>query len=366
MFKKIYKKILVTFFNIFYKKPVVTTNKKHLYNVTKKIFKVNKIKYKIYLIKKGKVFTNSVDDAAYISNNYLLKGPSYQYRASINKKINENYVLKNGTPKLIKKFKGNILSIISGGASKHNYGHWIFDVLSRIFIFQQIYSLKKIDYFYVPNYKLNFQKETLGLLGIRKTRIIDSEKFKYISADKIYAMEHPFSHKLIKISPFIIKEIKKNLFCKININFNNKKNAYKKIYIERDYSRFNLKGDLSPYSNERILINNDEVANFLKKRGFKVIQLNNMSFAKQAKIFNEANIVISMSGAELSNIIFCKPKTKIIEIKNNLNDHSDFMNLSKICGLKHFQIKSKPIFHSNVPQNGIIKCSLDKLKKTLY
>jgi hypothetical protein len=365
MFKKIYKKILIIFFNFFNKKLIVLDDKKKKNDINTKIFKADKRKYKIYEIKNGKIFTNSVDDAAYISKNYLLQGPSYQYRNSINKNINENYVLKNGTPKIIKKFSGNILSIISGGAAKHNYGHWIYDVLSRILVFKKVYSLKIIDYFYLPNYKLKFQKETLALLGIKKSKIIDSEEFKYIKGNRIYATNHPSIHRFNNISSFVIKEIRKNLFKKVATSFNKKIN-YKKIYIERDYSKFDLKGDIKKYRNERILINNSEISLYLKRNGFQIIQLKNMTFANQARLFNEANIIVSMFGAEMSNIMFCKPKTRIIEITNKSLGLSDYTNISKICRLKHIQIKLKPIYYTKVKQNGIIMCPVNQLKKKLY
>jgi len=363
--RKIYKKILIIFFNFFNKRLTIQNNKKRNPNLKIKIFKVDKKKYKIYEIINGKIFTNSVDDTAYIIKNSLLQDPSYQYRHSKNKNIKEYYVYRNGTPKIIKKFNGNILSIVSGGAGKHNYGHWLVDVLSRILIFKKVYSLNIIDFVYVPNYKLKFQKETLALLGIKKSKIIDSEEYKYIKGHKIYATDHPISHDFNKISPFIAREIKDNLFKKININHNNEK-IYKKIFIERDYSKFNLEGDLKKYRDERILINSDEIAFFLKKKGFQIIQLKNMTFATQSNLFNRAEIVIGMFGAEMTNLLFCKPKTKIIEIKNRSHSLPDFVNISKACKLKHIQIKLKPIYPTNIMQNGIILCPLSKIKKFLY
>ena len=67
-----------------------------------------------------------------------------------------------------------------------------------------------------------------------------------------------------------------------------------------------------------------------------------------------------MFGAELSNLVFCKPKTKIIEIKNN-NLLQDYQNLCKQCDLIYYPIQLKPIIRTKVKQNGILLCPTSKI-----
>ena len=71
-----------------------------------------------------------------------------------------------------------------------------------------------------------------------------------------------------------------------------------------------------------------------------------------------------MFGAELSNLVFCKKGTKVIEIKND-KKMNDYKNISKLSGLKHTQINIKPLYKPLVLQNGILRCDLDKLKNLL-
>ena len=78
------------------------------------------------------------------------------------------------------------------------------------------------------------------------------------------------------------------------------------------------------------MINNTEVKNYLSRIGFKSYKLKFLSFADQIKLFSNAKIIISMFGAELSNLIFCKRGTRVIEIKNN-KKLDEFKNISKIC-----------------------------------
>ena len=77
-----------------------------------------------------------------------------------NAKIEENDVLKYGTPRIKKKVRGTVLSLLSGGAANNNYFHWIYDVLPRLALCEKINFFDKIDYFLLPNLELNFQRET--------------------------------------------------------------------------------------------------------------------------------------------------------------------------------------------------------------
>ena len=71
-----------------------------------------------------------------------------------------------------------------------------------------------------------------------------------------------------------------------------------------------------------------------------------------------------MFGDGLTNICFCKKKTKIIEIKT-IKAGNEWLNLSKLVGLSHYQISLKPIIKSGIPQNGLLYCDLTKVKKAI-
>ena len=64
------------------------------------------------------------------------------------------------------------------------------------------------------------------------------------------------------------------------------------------------------------------VQEFLKSYGFEVIILSQLSLLEQVHIFNQASIIVSPHGAGLSNLAFCNPQTKVIEIF-----HPDYVNV---------------------------------------
>lgn len=103
------------------------------------------------------------------------------------------------------------------------------------------------------------------------------------------------------------------------------KNKYsKKIYISRKDSI------------NRNIINEIEVMEYLKPIGFQLIVLSNMSLIEQFAIFYNSEVIIGVCGAALTNIIFAKPNTQIIEISSSyLSSSIHFEDISNCFKLNH-------------------------------
>ena len=52
----------------------------------------------------------------------------------------------------------------------------------------------------------------------------------------------------------------------------------------------------------------------LSKYGFIKLDLESLSVAEQAELFSSAEVIIAAHGAALTNITFCQPGTRILEI----------------------------------------------------
>lgn len=361
--KSFYKNFIIFTFNLLNAKPKLI--KKGLKDNSVEEYKVllDGNKHKIFKLHNGRVFTDSNDTTAYITSNNNLSLASMQYSKfdninSLNGPISKNKTLITGTPRLKKNFNGNILSLLSGGASKTNFTHWLIDVVPRIRIFKHKFNLKIIDKFFIPSLKYRFQLETLELLGINRNKIITSENYKHIAAKNIFATSHPCNHHPMKVKKWSLNYIR-NLYLKKNRN-----RKFSKIFIERDQLGLIEFNNLRKFKNLRVLLNEMEIKKFLISKGFKVIKPENFSFTKQVQIFSNASFVIGMYGAAMMMISFCKKKTKIIEIKPNKGGN-EFKNISKLIGLKHKQINLKPIYKSSTPQNGLIRCPISLIKKEL-
>ena len=361
--KNLYKKIIIKFFEILYGKPQLLKKKEKDRSVKQYKIEINKNKYKIFKLNNGVIYTDSNDTTAYISSNKIISEASMQYYKidninSFNGELSKNETLNSGTPKFKKKISGNVLSLLSGGASKDNFTHWFTDVIPRIKIFSQKFNLNKIDKFYVPSLKYNFQKESLKLLGIKDNQIITSIKYKHINADNIFATTHPCYHLPMKVKKWSIEYLKKSY------SVSSYKKKFKKIFLDRDQINLINLDNLKEYRNLRVLINEREIKDFLYSEGFDIVKPENYSFKEQVKIFSSAKIIVGLYGAAMMMLSFCKKNTKVIEIKPLLGGN-EFKNISKLMNLKHKQINLNPIFKSSTPQNGLLKCPIVKIRKEL-
>ena len=362
--KSFYRKLIIFLYLVIYKKPIYK-KKINLENFNFTELKIDKKLYRIYELDRGRVFTNKNDITAYITKaNFLTEG-SMQFKKfdainSRNQGLDKNLVLKNGTPNVKKHIKGNVLSLLSGGASTNNFTHWFTDIVPRIILFKKKFNLKKIDKFYVPSVKFKFQVESLNLLNIKPSQLISSESIKHIQAKKIYYTSHPCHFYPSKAQKWSLVSLRK-LYLPKKLKRNKK---FKYIYIDRDQLKLIDKENLKKYASWRVLLNEDEIRTYLKSTGFKIIKPENFSFKEQIHIFNSAEVIVSLYGAAMMMITFCNSNAKILEIKPKKSGN-EFKNISNKLNLLHEQIKVKPKYKSSTPQNGLLFCNLNIIKNKL-
>lgn len=362
MFKKFFRFIIRKYFFIIYGKVSIQSNNSLNKNV--KITKINSLKpnsskiksYQIFEIENGRVFSDNVENIAVINKNNILNQASFQQVDSLIKPAKYNSVVKQGTPKFIKNFKGNVLVLNQGSISNKNYCHWMLDVLPKIKICLKNFKLKEIDYFYVQN-NLEFQKESLSKLKIPENKIINANKYKHIKAEKIIAI----SHHVYKNGDYILNAQKNqpqwsiNWLKKIFVKNKNIKKNKVRIFIDRSDS----------ISTHCKIINNKETISLLKKYNFEILKLSNLNLIDQINFFNKASIVVGVHGAGLTNLAFCKKKTKVIEIRNKPNPNEIFKKISQYNKLKYKLILEEEISNHDDGDLLINIKNLEKEIKTL-
>jgi capsular polysaccharide biosynthesis protein len=73
----------------------------------------------------------------------------------------------------------------------------------------------------------------------------------------------------------------------------------------------------------------------VEKLGFTVHDMTGLSAAGQIALFREASVVIAPHGAELANLLFCAPGTRVIELSPDVQFRYFFAQLSDKLGLSH-------------------------------
>jgi len=310
-------------------------------------------KYKVYKIINGKIYTDTVESVAIIDGNNIVDNVSYQQIIGDLVSANKNIVLKNGTPRFKKKFKGRVLSLAQGASGHKNYSHWLFDMLPKIKLYSEIYNLNDLNFIYL-NKLNNFQLESLKLIGWDNLKIIDSDRFRHIQADEIICTDHPSYYKgyileqAKNVPTWIVKWLR-NSFLEKSEKFE----CNDKIFIDRSNGAHHCQ-----------FINETEVDQYLKEKGFTKYKLEDLSFSKQLYLFKNAKYIVGAHGAGFSNLTFCNKNTNIIEVRPENHPNTIYNRLSDINKLNYRLISTKKIDGNKI--NGDIHLKIDELKKFLF
>ncbi len=325
------------------------------------ISEINKdFRYKIYIVKKARLYTDTINDTAIIHSQKVIKEPSFQIRNTIFSTVENNIVFEKGTPRFQKKLSGKVVSLLSGGAGNYNYWHWLFDILPRIKIIANKLNLNEIDYFLLPDNTRRFQKETLSLLNIPENKQLSSQKYRHIKIDEVISSDHPYvlnndaTSAITHIPQWIIDWLKSEFTKDLNLS---DINFPKKIYIDR--------GDASPnISKLRLIVNEKDVKDKLSEHNYKVIKLSDYSIIDQIKLFYNAKKMVGLHGAGFANVMFANPELRVLELKPS-GAGKIFENLSKKCKLNYDCISVTPEKYNLNNQMGHIRIDLNLLEKKL-
>ena len=341
--QKIFKIFFQLFFKLIYGKIIYQKDNLISSNIyikeiqSKDLINFFKKRYKIYKIKKGRIYTDNVENVAIIDNNNIIDNISYQQILGNLVNAKQNISIYKGTPRIKKKFKGRIFSLAQGASGHSNYYHWLYDLLPKLKLYSEIYNFKDIDYLYVNRLK-SWQIATLMPIGLDKIKVIDTQKYRHVQSDEVICTDHPsyysgyIKEESKNIPKWIVEWLRETfLQCEKKFPCNDR------VFIDRSSSSI---GHCK-------FINDAEVSKYLTNKSFTKYKVEYLSFFEQIYLFNQANFIIGPHGAAFANLAFCKKGTKIIEIQpKNYND-LNFKRISDINNLEYNLISTDIVKNPN-------------------
>jgi len=197
----------------------------------------------------------------------------------------------------------------------YNYYHWMFEFLPQIELLRRSgIDIGSIDKFAVNHCCFPFQRETVSLLGIPLEKIVETYNNHHIQARQLLVSS------VIRESTKWACDFLRREFLNDSIIGLEKK---QRIFISR--------------KQRRRVINEDELVAVLSKFGFKSIAPESLSVAEQVSLFANAEVVIGVHGAALTNTVFCSPGTKVIEIFAPDYVNPCYRKLSSQVGLGYWE-----------------------------
>ena len=204
-----------------------------------------------------------------------------------------------------------------------SYFHWMYDVLPRIHLIQKSgVDLDNIDYFIFENYQYSYQKQTLDILGIPEHKIIQSSDKPHIQAKTVIIPSPNSSPNYTATSEWICDFLKQKFLPESFKNVT----ANRRIYMSREKAA------------SRSVVNQDELMQRLELLNFESVILESLTISEQAELMASASVVLAPHGAGLSNIVFCQPGTKVIELFTPTYVQPGYWILSNVCKLEHYYL----------------------------
>lgn len=341
-------------------------NANNLSSNYKVIKKAEKLEYKIPKHAEEELWYifNNEYNTQNLKETFLVTLPNARYIPCWNSFITQDNILLNdlslefGEPTDLKDFEHNVFTevlpaetyideniAILNSAGSTNYFHWVINILPKIEFFEQ--SDIKIDK-YLVDISQTFQIDSLKKIGFDMDKILPVSTVENLRAKNIIAANLP-SVALANISSldFIRK--------KLNIENNQ---TTERIYISRQKAK-----------QGRSITNEEEILKALSPLGFKSYILEDMTFDEQVELFSRAEIVIGAHGAGLTNILFCKKGTKIVEISNPKYRARCYFVLANILNHDYYNILGEgeiPGENSKIYDcSGNITLDINKFKRLL-
>ncbi|NET43630.1 tetratricopeptide repeat protein [Okeania sp. SIO2B3] len=262
----------------------------------------------VTFVRDGRAWLDSKNNVIYTSENHLVSEVSIG---------NTELILSSDRLPPLKKIGGSVCSLVTPGAGG-GYYHWMIDLLPRIdLIYNSGMSLEKIDKFVVNRYRHPFQIETLQKIGISASQVIESESLPHISAENLIVPS--FKNPALNVEEWAVNFLRRYFLSPTSNGLTKKR----RIYISR-----NKRG-------KRKIINEEEVVNLLSKYQFETVILESMTVSEQASLMSETEAIVAPHGAGLTNIVFCNPGTKVIELFSS-HVKPYYWSLSNCCNLEYY------------------------------
>lgn len=132
-------------------------------------------------------------------------------------------------------------------------------------------------------------------------------------------------------------------------------------------------GDAQPNSPKKIFIsrkstkwrqyNEEEVIKVVESQGYEVVYPETMTVREQFSLFYQAEKIVAASGAAFSNIICCRPGTKVLVLVSVRIDGAIFSTIAKYLGVDMRYMVGMITKYNNVQSDFKIDC--DQLKEVL-
>ena len=207
------------------------------------------------------------------------------------------------------RLEGNWTSVISRWSE--GFCHWFVDALPRLALLQELPPDTRII---VPANLQGFRRDTLewlGLMGrVRPTveQHLSIENYYFCSPTNVTGL----------FDPYAVEFLRRSFLERRDTTYD----SPQRFFVHR-------------VGAVRGLVNEEEVLKMFHDRGWAVIDTERLTMAQQIQLFARAEHVCALHGAALTNLLWCKPRCRVIELVASTYMNGTYEGIAEGVGLDY-------------------------------
>jgi capsular polysaccharide biosynthesis protein len=206
---------------------------------------------------------------------------------------------------------------------RHNYFHWMVEGLGGLLVAREFIPR---DARVVVRLGLErFEAETLAAVGIAPDSVFVLPPERVVHFPELYVLPQTFTQR-DALAPIVANALRGLVEVQADSA------RPRRIYVTRKKAE------------RRRIVNDDEVLMTLARHGFSEVSVEDLSVQEQIALFAQAEAVIGVFGAALTNAVFGAPGTLLIELQADFRKMKPiFWNVAASSGLRYLQIVCKSL-----------------------
>ncbi len=190
------------------------------------------------------------------------------------------------------------VAALSARATGDNYYHFIIDALPRLGMLEEAHPGLRPDVWVVDR-RTRYQRELLALAGFDPAelggRVVEPDRHLALQAKRLLVPSLPNAGTLV--TPATTRWLQDRLPARAVAG------RPERLYVTRGTA-----------PNTRRVVQDAEIRSRLERRGFVAIDPGSLSVQEQIDHFAAARVVVAPHGAALTNLTFCRPGVRVLEL----------------------------------------------------
>jgi capsular polysaccharide biosynthesis protein len=207
------------------------------------------------------------------------------------------------------RLEGSWTSVVS--RFSEGFYHWFMDALPRLALLPDFPADTRVI---VPTIHSGYQRDTLQWLGLEgrfhptSQQHLSIEHFYFSSPTNITGL----------FDPYAVEFLRRSFRERRDVNYA----SPKRFFVHR-------------VGVTRGIVNENEVLQFFRERGWPIVDTQTLSMAEQIQLFAGAEQICALHGAALTNLVWCEPACRVLELIPGTYMNGVYEGIGEAIGLNY-------------------------------